>query len=129
MVNKGILAIIIVVVIIAIGGVYLYATSTSSNNVAAQNTSQNLTVNKTQTINHTESNKTIKTNITAEQAKEIAKQACGSGFYPGTPNLQYMEASGGFKGGYVWVVPIIHDGKEGAGIIIDAQTGENLGEG
>jgi len=75
------------------------------------------------------SNETVKTNITAAQAKEIAKKYIAEpGDYPGTPKLTYIEASGGFKGGYVWIVPIMNNGKVVDGIGIDAQTGENLGE-
>jgi len=39
-----------------------------------------------------------------------------------------VKASGSFEGGYVWNVPIIHDGKVVDGIDIDAQTGEEIGE-
>lgn len=133
--NNGILALIVIVVLI-IGGVYVYATSTSSNNTV-QNTSQNTTINETHmkkntepTENHTKNNETAKTNITAKQAKEIAKKYIETpGAYPGTPTLFYQKASGSFKGGYIWEVPIMLNGKWMDGIMIDAQTGENLGEG
>lgn len=133
--NKQILALITIVAILVIGGLYVYADTNSSNNT--QNTSQNITVNETHMKTHTESteahkkaNKTVKTNITAEQAKEIAKKYIGTpGAYPGTPTLFYQKAEGSFKGGYIWEVPIMLNGKWVDGIQIDAQTGENLGEG
>lgn len=126
--NKSI-AIIILVIIIAIGGIYLLTSKTAPNTVQ-NNTTINNTGNHTKTItNHTHINETVKTNITAAQAKEITKQYIGEpGAYPGTPKLIYVKASGGFKGGYVWEVPIILNGKEVDAIGIDAQTGENLGE-
>lgn len=135
--NKEIIIIAAIVVLIAIGGVYLYSTNTGQNNTMTQNTSQNTTVNETHMKKHTEStethkktNETIKTNITAAQAKEIAKKYIGEpGAYPGTPTLFYQKASGSFKGGYIWEVPIMYKGKWVDGIQIDAQTGENLGEG
>lgn len=131
--NKQIIIIAAIVVLIAIGGVYLYTTKSSPNNA----TVQNITVNETHMKNHTEStethkntNKTVKTNITAAQAKEIAKKYIETpGNYPGTPKLFYQKASGSFKGGYIWEVPIMNNGKWVDGIQIDAQTGENLGEG
>lgn len=133
--NKQTSILIIIIAIILLGGIYVYASSNSNN--SAQNTSQNTTINETNMKQHTESsdthkkaNQTVKTNITAEQAKQIAKQYIGTpGTYPGTPTLFYAKASGSFKGGYIWEVPIMLKGKWIDGIQIDAQTGEDLGEG
>jgi|GEM_PF-5484457 len=135
--NKGILALIVIMAVVIIGSVYVYATGIDLNSNATQNTPQIITVNETHMKKHAESteahtkvNKTVKTNITAEQAKEITKKYIETpGAYPGTPKLFYQKASGSFKGGYIWEVPIMLNGKWVDGIEIDAQTGENIGEG
>lgn len=130
--KKQISILIVIIAIIFIGSIYVYATNINSNNNA-----QNTTINETHMKEHTEStdthkkaNQTVKINITAEQAKQIAKQYIETpGAYPGTPALFYAKASGSFKGGYIWEVPIMLNVKWIDGIQIDAQTGENLGEG
>jgi len=126
--------IVLIVTILLIGGAYACGTSANPNN-SATNT-QNVTANEIHMKTHTEStetnikvSKTVKTKISAEQAKEITKKYIGiPGAYPGNPKLVYLKASGSFKGGYAWAVPIMLNGKIVDGILIDAQTGENLGE-
>ena len=118
---------ILIIVIMLIGSTNAYAAS-SSLNTGMQSLSQT-------DMEHIEPTKThiqainIITNITVCQAKKIAKKyIMVPGAYPGTPKLSYQKASGSFKGGYVWDVPIILNGKRVNGIMIDAQTGANLGE-
>ncbi len=134
--KREIAILIAIIAIIATGGVYASASGMNSIK-SAQNDLQNTTLNETHMKEHTKSaetpkktNETIKTNITAEQAKQIAKQYIEtSGAYPGTPKLLYQKAYGSFKGGYIWKVPVMLNGNLINGILIDAQTGQNLGEG
>lgn len=120
--------VILILIIVLIGINNAYATSNSQNNGCTQKLSQidgkytEISEISVQTIK-------ITTKITAEQAQKIAKKyIMVQGAYPGNPTLFYQKASGSFKGGYLWDVPIMKNGKRVNGIVIDAQTGANLGE-
>ncbi|MBI5680806.1 MAG: PepSY domain-containing protein [Methanobacterium sp.] len=132
--NKGIIAIIAVIILAGVG-LYVYSLQGSNINTG-NNTTQNITnPNNTQTtpqnqtnitsVNNTQVNNNIKTNISSEHAKEISLQFINEpGAYPGNPTLSKLP-----DGKLVWDIPVIQNGKIVSGVVIDAQTGANLGEG
>ena len=119
--------VILILVIMLIGITTTYAASNIQNNSCTQKLSQ---IDKKYTEIYEISAQASKTTkVTAEQAQKIVKKYIKvHGAYPGNPILFYQKASGSFKGGYLWDVPIIKNGKRINGIVIDAQTGTNLGE-
>ncbi len=120
--------VILTLVILLIGINNTYAASNSQNNDCTQKLSQ--IYDKYTGISEISAQTSkITTKITAEQAKKIAKKyIMVQGAYPGNPALFYQKASGNFKGGYVWCVPIMLKDKCVSGIMIDAKNGANLGE-
>lgn len=120
--------VILILIIVLIGINNVYATNNSQNNGCTQKLSQiDGKYTKISEISVQTNKITIK--ITAEQAKKIAKKYIEvQGAYSGNPKLFYQKASGNFKGGYVWCVPIMLKDKCVTGIMIDAKNGANLGE-
>lgn len=120
--------VILILIIVLIGINNVYATNNSQNNGCTQKLSQ-IDGKYTKISEISVQTNKITTKITAEQAKKIAKKYIEvQGVYPGNPILFYQKASGSFKGGYLWDVPIMKNCKRVNGIVIDAQTGANLGE-
>ena len=120
--------VILILIIVLIGINNAYATSNSQNNGFTQKLSQ-IDGKYIEIYEISVQTNKITTKITAEQAKKIAKKYIEvQGAYPGNPTLFYQKALGSFKGGYLWDVPIMRNGKRVNGIVIDAQTGANLGE-
>lgn len=127
--NNRLIALIVIIIVVIIAGVYLYPRFTDQlqNNTTEKNTSvQNETqISPQNQTNTTEADNTTKTAISDEQARKIALQYIYvPGAYPGNANLSKWP-----DGRLVWTVPVIKNGKIVNGIVIDAQTGQNLGQG
>jgi len=77
--------------------------------------------NQTMQQNTSDNSSTANVKISSEEAKNIAKKYINqTGATPGDPMLKT-------DGQKVYIVPIIVNGNPAGEIIIDAQTGENLG--
>ena len=127
--NRRLIAVIVIITIIIIAGVYLYSRSTdqAQNNTTETNTSvgNETQISPQNQTNTREGNNTTQTTISAEQARQIALQYIEvPGAYPGNPTLSKWP-----DGRLVWTVPVIQNGEIVSGIVIDAQTGQNLGQG
>lgn len=109
--NKSLIGIMaIIVLIIGISGcVEDTQSSTNDTNQTIQNTSGN------------SNSSAADVKITPQEAKNIAKKYINqTGATPGDPMLKT-------EGNKVYIVPIIINGNPAGEIIIDANTGENLG--
>ena len=118
MMKKIIVALVIVVAVLGLG----FATI---GNTAKKNTTNNTTNPVTPQIVTNTNNTTDEsthTNITSTEAQKIAsKYIAVSGAKAGTPTLIQQDNK------WVYIVPIIDNGKNVGEIDIDAQTGANLG--
>jgi uncharacterized membrane protein YkoI len=110
--NKSVMCFIaILVLIVGISGCVddTQTTNDTGNQTLQQNTSGNNSANA------------ANVKISSEEAKNIAKKYINkSGATPGEPMLKT-------EGNKVYIVPVIINGNPASEIIIDAQTGENLG--
>jgi uncharacterized membrane protein YkoI len=109
--NKSVISFItILVLIVGVSGcVDDTQNTTNTGNQIQQNTSGNSNVSA------------ANVKISSEEAKNIAKKYINqSGASPGDPLLKT-------EGQKVYIVPIMVNGNHAGEILIDAQTGENLG--
>jgi uncharacterized membrane protein YkoI len=117
MMKKLIVALVVLVAVIGL------AFATLDNNEKQENTNNNTTQLKQENLTHntTPINSNNK-NISSAEAKKIANTYIDSqGASAGTPNLVKQD------GKYVYIVPVMDNGKNVGEIYIDAETGENLG--
>jgi uncharacterized membrane protein YkoI len=109
--NKSVISFItILVLIVGVSGCFDDTqNTTNTGNQIQQNTSGNSNVSA------------ANVKISSEEAKNIAKKYINqSGASPGDPLLKT-------EGQKVYIVPIMVNGNHAGEILIDAQTGENLG--
>lgn len=100
---------VLVLIVVVSGCVYDIKNAANTGNQNSQNASA---------VNYTS---TADVKITPQEAKNIAQKYINqSGAAPGEPMLKT-------EGNKIYIVPIIVNGNLAGEIIIDAQTGENLG--
>jgi len=118
MIKKIIVALVVVVAVLGL----VFATLDNSNN---KNTANNTTVTveqqKIQTNNNTTDNTAEQLISTAEAQKIASNFIEEAGVTAGSPTLTKQDNQ------MVYIVPIIDNGQNVGEIIIDAETGRNLG--
>ncbi len=118
MIKKIIVALVVVVAVLGL----VFATLDNSNN---KNTANNTTVTveqqKIQTNNNTTDNTAEQLISTAEAQKIASNFIEEAGVTAGSPTLTKQNNQ------MVYIVPIIDNGQNVGEIIIDAETGKNLG--
>ena len=118
MIKKIIVGLVVLVAVLGIG----FATyGNTKNNNTTSNSTLNV-VNQNTTNNNTNTTSTSQNKITSSEAKKIADNYINSpGATAGTPTLVKQDSK------YVYIVPVIDNGKNVGEIDIDATTGANLG--
>ena len=120
-------AIVAIVVIVAAAAIVFAAAGNHTNSVSSvnQETQQNLSASNN-TSDNSASNASTSDNspkkISSAEAKKIAQKYIEEpGATAGTPTLSKID------GNYVYIVPVIENGKNVGEIDIDALTGKNVG--
>ncbi len=122
MIKKAIVAVVVIVAAAAI----VFAAAGNTNHVNSTNSvnsdnQPNLSAGNG-TSNNSASDKSSQTKISSAEAKKTAQKYIEEpGATAGTPKLSKID------GKYVYIVPVIENGKNVGEIDIDASTGKNVG--
>lgn len=113
--------IVALVVVVAVLGLVFATLDNSDNKNTANNTTVTVEQQKIQTNNNTTDN-TVEQLISTAEAQKIASNFIEeAGVTAGSPTLTKQDNQ------MVYIVPIIDNGQNVGEIIIDAETGKNLG--